>query len=150
MKLSQSLNINPNNIRTRSFEMGGQKLRVRIPLALEMEQISEAVENVKWKEKFEEMKKSFMTMDDKDKFEILDDDVLIDGKSLKDLAIMSAKTEQRILRMIQLLVPQDETYDMTQITYDDVEAEFPFAIQVELMKKISEVISPNYEETRKN
>lgn len=149
MKLSESLNINSNNFRTRSFEMGGQKLRVRVPLASEMEEITKFVDEVEWQPKFEEMKKSFIDLDDS-KVEIIDDDVFVDKKSLKDLAIMSAKTEERILRMIRLLVPQNETFDMSEISYSDIEAEFPFAVQIELMKKIAEVISPGYEETRKN
>ena len=63
---------------------------------------------------------------------------------------MSAKTEERIVQMVRLLVPAEDGFDMSQISYADIEAEFPFAVQIELMKKISEVISPGYEETRKN
>jgi hypothetical protein len=149
MKLSQSLKINSDNIRIREFTMAGQKLRVRVPLASEMEAITKAVDDVEWQGKFEDLQKSFAADPDA-KLEQVEDDVTVNGKSIKELAIMSAKTEERIVQMIRLLVPAEEGFDMSQISYADVEAEFPFSVQIEMMKKISEVISPGYEETRKN
>lgn len=149
MKLSQSLKINSDNIRIREFTMAGQKLRVRVPLASEMEAITKAVDDVEWQGKFEDLQKSFAADPDA-KLEQVEDDVMVNGKSIKELAIMSAKTEERIVQMIRLLVPAEDGFDMSQITYADVEAEFPFSVQIEMMKKISEVISPGYEETRKN
>lgn len=149
MKLSQSLKINSDNIRIREFTMAGQKLRVRVPLASEMEAITKAVEDVEWQAKFEDLKTSFAA-DLEATIEHLEDDVIVNGKSIKELAIMSAKTEERIVQMVRLLVPAEEGFDMSQISYADIEAEFPFSVQIEMMKKISEVISPGYEETRKN
>lgn len=149
MKLSQSLKINSDNIRIREFTMAGQKLRVRVPLASEMEAITKAVDDVEWQGKFEDLKKSFAADPDAT-IEHLEDDVMINGKSIKELAIMSAKTEERIVQMVRLLVPAEDGFDMSQILYADIEAEFPFSVQIEMMKKISEVISPGYEETRKN
>jgi hypothetical protein len=153
MKLSSALNINLNNIRIREFTMAGQKLRVRVPLASEMEAISKAVDAVDWLQKYAEMSAPFI----KDKSEIeseeikfLDDDIIVDGKSLKELATLTAKTEERITQMIRLLVPANEGDDMNTITYADIDEAFPFAVQMEVMKKIIEVISPGYEETRKN
>jgi len=149
MKLSQSLKINSDNIRIREFTMAGQKLRVRVPLASEMEAITKAVDDVEWQGKFEDLKTSFVA-DPEAIIEHLENDVMINGKSIKELAIMSAKTEARIVHMIRLLVPAEDGFDMSQISYADIEAEFPFSVQIEMMKKISEVISPGYEETRKN
>jgi hypothetical protein len=149
MKLSQSLKINSDNIRIREFTMAGQKLRVRVPLASEMEAITKAVDDVEWQRKFEDLQKSFAADPDA-KLEQVEDDVTVNGKSIKELAIMSAKTEERIVQMVRLLVPAEDDFDMSQISYADIEAEFPFSVQIEMMKKISEVISPGYEETRKN
>jgi hypothetical protein len=149
MKLSQSLKINSDNIRIREFTMAGQKLRVRVPLASEMEAITKAVDDVEWQGKFEDLQKSFAADPDA-KLEQIEDDVTVNGKSIKELAIMSAKTEERIVQMVRLLVPAEDGFDMSQISYADIEAEFPFSVQIEMMKKISEVISPGYEETRKN
>lgn len=153
MKLSSALNININNIRIREFTMAGQKLRVRVPLASEMEEITKAVDNADWQKKYSEMAAPFL----RDKSEIqgeeikfLDDDIVVDGRSIKELSILTAKTEERITQMIRLLVPANESDDMNTINYSDIEEAFPFAVQMELMKKIIEVISPGYEETRKN
>lgn len=149
MKLSNALNVN-QNIRIRSFTLGGQNFRVRVPLASEMEQISKAVDEVDSAKKFEEMSKSFKEKANDEKIEITDDDVIVDGKSIKELARLTAQTQERITQMIRLLVPAQEGFDMAQISYEDIDAELPFAVQLELMKKIAEVISPGYEETRKN
>lgn len=153
MKLSSALNINLENIRIREFTMAGQKLRVKVPLASEMEAITKAVDNADWSKKYEEMSAPLL----KDKTEIegteikfLDDDIIVDGKSIKELSILTAKTEERITQMIRLLVPANEQDSMETINYSDIEEAFPFAVQMELMKKIIEVISPGYEETRKN
>ena len=63
---------------------------------------------------------------------------------------MTAQTEQRILEMVKLLVPEVDGANMEDLTYEEINSEFPFPVQLELMKKIAEVISPGYEETRKN
>jgi hypothetical protein len=149
MKLSNALNVN-QNIRIRSFTLGGQNFRVRVPLASEMEEISRVVAAVNSKSKFEEMSKPLREIEDQEKIQITDDDLIVDGKSIKELAQLTAQTEERILQLIRLLVPAQEGFDMNEILYEDVNAEFPFAVQLELMRKIAEVISPGYEETRKN
>lgn len=153
MKLSESLKINAENIRIREFTMAGQKLRVRVPLAAEMDAINNKVESADWEHKKKEMidpmfeKKETL---ESEKIVFTDDDVLVDGRSMNALAKATAQTEVRITEMVQLLIPAQEGFDMRQITYEEINSEFPFAIQLELMKKIVEVISPGYEETRKN
>jgi hypothetical protein len=149
MKLSNALNVN-QNIRIRSFTLGGQNFRVRVPLASEMEEISRVVAAVNSEAKFEEMSKPLREIEDQEKIQITEDDLIVDGKSIKELAQLTAQTEERILQLIRLLVPTQEGFDMNEISYEDVNAEFPFAVQLELMRKIAEVISPGYEETRKN
>lgn len=153
MKLSGALNINQNAIRVRTFQLGGQDFKVRIPLASEMEAINKAVEAVDWKPKFEELagplKKEKKELQG-DIIEFKGDDVFVEGKSVKELAMLSAKNEERITQMVRLLVPADEAFDMASISYADINAEWPFSVQMDLMKKIVEVISPGYEETRKN
>lgn len=149
MKLSNALNVN-QNFRIRSFTLGGQNFRVRVPLASEMEEISKVVAAVNSETKFKEMSKPLLEITDQEKVQVTDDDVIVDGKSIKELAQLTAQTEERILQLIRLLVPAQEGFDMNEISYEDVNAEFPFAVQLELMRKIAEVISPGYEETRKN
>lgn len=149
MKISNALNVN-QNIRIRSFTLGGQSFKVRVPLASEMEQISKAVETINSTQKFEEMSAPLRDIKDQEKIQFVDDDILVDGRSIKELAKLTVQTEERILQMIRLLVPAQEGFDMAQISYEDINAEWPFAVQLELMRKIAEVISPGYEETRKN
>lgn len=149
MKLSSALNVN-QNIRIRSFTLGGQNFRVRVPLASEMEEISKKVDSVDSAKKYEELAKPLLEINDSEKIEITDDDVFVDGKSVKELAKLTVQTEERILQLVRLLVPAQDNFDMQEITYEDINAEWPFAVQLELMRKIAEVISPGYEETRKN
>jgi hypothetical protein len=153
MKLSESLKINTENIRIRDFTMAGQKLRVRVPLSSEMDDINKKVEATDWSHKRKEMIEPMFAKKEElesEKIVFEDDDVIFDGKSMKALAKATAQTETRITEMIKLLVPVQEGTDMSETTYEEINAEFPFSIQLELMKKIIEVISPSYEETRKN
>jgi hypothetical protein len=153
MKLSESLKINAENIRIREFSMAGQKLRVRVPLASEMDAVNEKVKNTEWKEQYDKivaplLEKKEMFSDDEIKF--LDDDVIVNERSMKEMAKMSAQTNARILEMFKLLVPAAEGDDFSQLTYEEIENEFPFSVQLEISRKIAEVISPSYEEARKN
>jgi hypothetical protein len=83
-------------------------------------------------------------------FEFLEDDVLVQGKSLREAARNKALTEARVVEYIKLLVPEDPEASLNDITYDDIEAEWPLNVQLALCEKIGEVISPNYKETRGN
>lgn len=154
MSLAANLKIDTQTMRTRSFEMNGQAFKARIPLASEMEEITSRVSDVDTSGKEAEMLAPLLekrdTLEGEDLQYMEDGDVLVDGKSIKALAKMSAQTEQRILEMVRLLVPADPAFSMMDIVYKDIDEEFPFAIQMDLVKKISEVISPGYEESRKN
>ena len=153
MKLSEILKVNQQVLRTRAFVLGGQNFKVRVPLASEMEIINKRISEIDATKKIEELINPLLEKKgtlESDSIVYLDDDVLVDGKSVKDLARMTAQTEQRILEMVKLLVPEMEGANMEELTYEEINNEFPFAVQLELMKKITEVISPGYEETRKN
>ena len=78
-----------------------------------------------------------------------DDDIIVGDNSMRDLAKSQAGTEIRIVESFKLLIPIDDT-DMSNLTYADINAEFPLPVQLTFVKKIAEVISPNYEEVRKN
>jgi hypothetical protein len=153
MKLSEILKINQDTLRTRAFTLGGQKFKVRVPLAVELEAINKRVADVDVEKKTEELMKPLLEKRDQlesDAVVYLEDDVIVDGRSTKELAKMTAQTEQRILEMVKLLVPEKANTTMDGLTYAEIDDEFPFAVQLELMKKIAEVISPGYEEARKN
>lgn len=153
MKISSALQVDSSAIRTRSFSLGGQPFKVRVPLAAEMDAIAKAIEDADWRPKFDDMMKPLLEKRDtleSETIQFVDDDAIVDGKSVKELAQMTVKAETRIVHMVRLLVPADAGFDMSQISYADIEAEWPFSVQMELVKKISEVISPGYEDTRKN
>lgn len=153
MKLSESLKINSDNIRIREFTMAGQKLRVRIPLASEMDAINERVKNVSFEEEYKKLADPLMAQKEEFEGETIkfeEDDIVFNDKSLKEMAKMAAQTNARILEMFKLLVPVVDGANMDELTYEEIEAEFPFSTQIEISRKITEVISPNYEEIRKN
>ena len=153
MKLSESLKINSNNIRTREFVMAGQKLRVRIPLSSEMDAINERVKNVNFEEQFKKLSAPLLEKKELlegEEIKFVDDDIILNDRSIKEMAQSSAQTNARIVELFKLLVPVVDGANMDDLTYEEIEAEFPFSTQIEIAKKITEVISPGYEEVRKN
>jgi hypothetical protein len=76
-----------------------------------------------------------------------ENDITIQGRSMMDTAKNKYLTEYRILEMIKLLVPE-EGYSLNDLTYAEIDELFPFSIQLELIEKIGDVISPAYKDTR--
>ena len=153
MKLSESLKINAENIRIRDFTMAGQKLRVRVPLASEFDEMNQRIKNSEWQSHYDKLCAPLLEKKETlegENFKFLDDDVIVNDRSMKEMAQITAQTNARVVEMFKLLVPVIEGADMSQLTYEEIESEFPFSVQLEVSKKIGEVISPNYEETRKN
>lgn len=155
--LSQIFAINMDKIRIRHFEYGGQKFRVRVPLASEAEKMFERVDHPPKElidRKFKELSKSLYEKKDEiiesgADIKFVENDVIVGDKSLMETAIAQASGEIRIVESIKLLVPIDDT-ELGEITYEDVQKEFPLPIQLSLVKKIAEIISPSYEDVRKN
>ena len=142
-------------VRTKSFEYGGHNFKVKVPLTSEYEALFEAVkivDDAKVKQYYDDLTKQFL--ENKDKLDpelgvvFKDDDVEIQGRSMMDTAKNKAITENRIVAMIRLLVPEEKDFDMSTITYAMVEELFPFSVQVELVELIGEVISPSYKDTK--
>ncbi len=139
------------HLRTKTFELGGHVFKVRIPLTKEMEQIEEAIEKVNPEDlqaRYEKMSASFRTGTVIDGIEITEDDVIIEGRSTKDLVKKIIMMENRMVQFIRLLVPEVGTLD--DITYEDIDAEWPMAVQLEMIAKITESIQPGYKDSRKN
>lgn len=155
-KLTNALGLNADAIRIRSFVFNGQTLRVRVPTAIEAEALYEKTKEPPEdfvKEKYDEIVKPLL--DNKDKltdmsgFVIKDDDVIIQDKSMKELAKNKASTELRIVETFKLLVAGDGG-KMEDLTYQEINDDMPLPIQLDLVRRITEVISPGYEENRKN
>lgn len=155
--LAQAFAINPDKIRIRQFEYNGQQFKVRVPLTQEAEAMFDRVDNPPEslvQAKFDELTKELYAKKDeiaesKADIKFTDDDVLVGDQSLKTLAKSQASGEIRILESIKLLVPVDGT-NLGDITYEEIQQEFPLPVQLSLVKKIAEVVSPSYEDVRKN
>jgi hypothetical protein len=81
-------------------------------------------------------------------FEFKEDDVLVNGKSIKEAARTKVMVEARVVEYIKLLVPEQGS--MEDITFEDIEAEWPTSVQLMMVEKIGELIAPTYKETRGN
>jgi Mg2+ and Co2+ transporter CorA len=139
------------HLRTKTFELGGHVFKVRIPLTKEMEQIEAAITTIDDKalnERYKKMSSSFRDGTLIDGVEITEDDVIVEGRSTKDLVRQVIMMEQRIVQFIRLLVAEVGTLD--NLTYEDVDAEWPMAVQLEMIAKITEAIQPGYKDSRKN
>ena len=139
-----------DNLRIKSFELAGHKFKVRIPLTKEMDEINEQIKVIDKDEAQARFDK--MTSDFPDYVEGIvktDNDVIVDGRSTRELVETIMTMENRVVAMIKLLVPA-EGQSLSEITYKDIEAEWPLSVQLEVISKISDVIQPGYKEERKN
>ena len=140
-----------DQLRIKTFELQGQSFRVRVPRTKELEDIAARCEQIdpdKFKQRYEKVIAAFDRAN-ANGVEFTDDDVIVEGRSTKELVQTSMKMENRIVEYVKLLVPVDnETLD--ELTYEDIDDEWPFAIQLEILAKISEAIQPGYKDARKN
>lgn len=131
-----------SSLRVKTFELAGHTFKVRIPIQKEMDEMTNNIEQIDpqvLQVRFEKATKGI---------ELVDGDAVIDGRSTKELVETAMKVENRITEMFKLLVPADgQTNDLT---YQDIEDELPFAVQLEMIKAIQEAIQPNYGDSRKN
>ena len=137
-------------LRTKTFLLGGHTFKVRIPLSKEMEEIQERinkVDEVEAKLRFDKMTSSFRD-EPIEGVVISEDDVVVDSRSTKELVNTILTVEARIVEYIKLLVPEAGNFD--GLTYEEVEAEWPMSVQLELLSCISEAIQPGYKDSRKN
>ena len=137
-------------IRTRTFTIGGHEFKVRVPLSAEMTAMHDRIlmiDKDKAELKFQEMTKELVNNPPAG-VEVKDDDVFLDGKSTRELVKSVLIMENRVVEYIRLLVPVNGNLD--DITYEEVEAEWPLSVQMEIMDCISNAIQPGYKDARKN
>jgi hypothetical protein len=154
------------NIKTITVDLGDVKfnLRVRIPLKKEMEEmttriVSPSEERInKIYERFsapikktiQEGGKDFLKAinEGKETIKIVGDDLIIDGKSVRQVANFAAIEETRIEEYFHLLI--SENGEPITETYDEITAEFPeFAVK-EILETIEQAIRPDYKTVKKN
>ncbi len=143
---------NKEAVRIRSFELGGHTFKVKVPLTAEFELMQERMKEMPtdkidkyYKDIIKDLEK-YRTTKEPDidvKFEA--NDVLVEGKSMREAAKNKLIAEQRITEMFKLLVPEEVGFDMNTITYEMIEELFPFPVQMQLIEEISKVISTGYE-----
>jgi phosphoserine aminotransferase len=139
-----------SNLRTKSFELAGYNFNVRVPLTKELDSMQDRIEKfdqAEFQKRFDKMTASFRN-DTIEGVEVTDDDVIVEGRSTKELVKTILQMENRVVEYIRLLVPVNGTLD--GITYEEIEAEWPTTVQLEMIAKISEAIQPGYKDSRKN
>lgn len=134
-------------ILTRTFELGGHTFKVKVPSVQEIEAIYNYYKNPNE----EEIEKTYQILvkDLKNVEGIVEknNDIIIEDRSMRETAKNKHILQYRITEYIKFLIGENgET--LNHITYEDVESEFPLAIQLTLVEKINEVISPEYKEIR--
>lgn len=148
---------NKLSILTRTFELGNHTFKVRVPSVGEleriynyssnpdMEKVEQAYQNIIYQETTNDAGEKVVVLDmRKDEVE---GDVVIEGRSMREAAKNKIVLQYRITEYFKLLVPEhNESLDDLQ--YEDIEAEFPLAIQLQFVDRINEVISPEYKEAR--
>ena len=148
MKLGTAFG-NTDNLRIKTFVLGGQEFRVRVPLTKEMEEIGkrcDAIDQEKFDARFQQTVKGLKP----DEHVVVEgDDYIVDGRSTKELVTTAMRLENRVVEYIKLLVPVDGT-TLGDLTYEEVDAEWPLSVQLEILTKISEAIQPGYKDARKN
>jgi hypothetical protein len=140
-----------DSMRTKTFELAGHTFKVRVPLTKEMELIQKRIEIIDesdYKTRFEKMTASFKDSTALEGVVITDDDVIIESRSTRELVRSIMQMENRTVEYIKLIVPEHDNLD--DITYKDIDEEWPFQVQLEVLNKISEAIQPGYKDSRKN
>lgn len=150
--LGSKYEANRISVLTRQFELGNHVFKVRVPSAGEIEKIYDYYKNPDQddvQKNYEEMTKALVELKDSadDTVQYLDNDIVVDGRSMKEAAKNKTVLQYRITEYIKLLITESgESLD--SLEYSDVEDEFPLAIQIQIVDKINEVIAPDYKEIR--
>ena len=148
-RLGSALNIS-ESIRYKTFQLGSNTFKVKVPLTTELEQMTErylAVDESLLKDRLEKMTVAIRASG-QENVEITEDDVIVDGKSSKETIKSIIQMEQRITEYVKLLVPADG--EINDLTYAEIEEVFPLQIQLELLEKIIDAIQPGYKDAKKN
>jgi hypothetical protein len=137
------------DILTRKFELGGHTFKVKVPSVAQIESIynyfktpDDAVTESIYQDLIKDIKDV-----ESDTIQKKDDDIILEGRSMREAAKNKNVLQYRIVEYFKFLVGENNE-SLQDITYNDIEIEFPFAIQLNIVEKINEVISPDYKEIR--
>lgn len=134
------------SVLTKTFVLGEHTFKVRVPSVAEIEAIYEYFKNPNEDDVEKEFQNIIKDLPDADKYKE-GNDVVIEGRSMRESAKNKCVIQHRIVEYIKLLIPENGE-SLQDLTYQDVEEEFPLSIQLELVDAINNAISPNYEGAR--
>lgn len=145
---------NKTKIFTRKFELGGHTFKVRVPFVHESDEMYKRINEPNPElvnAAYQEMVAPLTELKNQSQeFTFLDDDVLVEGRSLRLAAKQKIQVETQITEFFKLLVPEVEGESLDDLTYEEIKFEFPMSVQMQMLEKISEAVSPTYKETRGN
>jgi hypothetical protein len=140
------------------------ELKVRVPVKREMEEIMAAIANPNKDEieriyqqlsspllkSIEDAGEGFVDAlnEGGEKVKVLEDDIVVDGNSIRKIAQLSAIWQTQVERYFALL--QSATGEPINESFEEISEEFPDAIVKEIIDKIDAAIRPNYGEAKKN
>lgn len=146
---------NKEEIRTRQFELGGHTFKVRVPLTVEVEATQNKIKDLDeelvekyYQELTKDLQANKENMPEELNVVYKDNDVVVDGRSMREASKNKVLMESRIVEMFKLLVPEDKGFNMETITYKDIDELFPLSIQMQVVEAISDVISFNYTDNK--
>lgn len=140
------------SVMTRQFELGNHTFKVRVPSVGEIEAIYNYFKNPNQNDvdlSFKEMTTGLMDLEgnDSDLIQRTENDIIVDGRSMREAARNKTVLQYRIVEYIKFLIPENGEMP-ADLTYKDIEDEWPLPIQLMIVDKINEVISPEYKEIR--
>ena len=140
------------------------ELKVRIPVKREMETLVSSItepDDVRVQQVYEQLgaplRKTledagddFLNALNKDneKIKITENDVIVDGTSVRQVAKMTVISQLQVEKYFSLL--HSATGEPITESYEEIAEEFPEAVIKEIVAKIDEAIKPNYKESKKN
>lgn len=148
-RLGKALKLN-DSIRIKTFELGGNTLKVRVPLTKELDEVNKSIIEISQddiKARLDKMTSALLS-EKVEGVEVKDDDLVVNGISTKETITSILMMEKKITEYFKFLVPEEGNFD--DISYEEIDSEFPLQVQFELLEKINEVIQPGYKDARKN
>ena len=85
---------------------------------------------------------------EKETIKVIEDDIILDGTSMKQVASMTAIWENQVEEFFHLLI--SDTGEPITETFAEISEEFPEQIIKEIVSQIDQAIRPDYKTAKKN
>ena len=85
---------------------------------------------------------------DKDFIIVKDNDIIVDGNSIRNVATLSVMWEIKVEQYFYLLV--SETGEPITESFEEISKEFPEDVIKQIVNEIEKVIKPDYSSVKKN